>query len=205
MTGGPTRAWLDRVRFLTNVSSGELAYELCRALCRRGFDVALVAGPTSQPFEKLPLARFRPVETADEMHAAVMSLCRTFRPDAAVFTAAVLDFAPARRESGKVTSKGDWVVRLKPTKKIIDDVGKRYPKIRRVGFKLEWKRASQSAARAFARETIRRKNLDALVLNFLSEIKGGAHPACLYLADGSERPARTKRAIASGIARFLSG
>jgi phosphopantothenoylcysteine synthetase/decarboxylase len=205
VTGGPTRAYLDRVRFLTNVSSGELAYVLCKMLIKRGVEVALVSGPSSQPFEKLSLAEWTPIETTEEMHAAVMKLCKKFRPDFGVFTAAVLDFTPEKTRVGKVSSSVKrWEVKLKPTPKIIDDVGKKFPSVKKIGFKLEWKRGREKATKLFAMKNIRAKKLDALCLNFLSEIRDGRHPAQLITKEGDVEPVSSKREIASWIARYIS-
>lgn len=208
VTGGPTRAYLDRVRYLSNFSTGELALELCKKLHKAGAEVALVSGPCCQPFDELSLAEWISVETADEMHAGVLKLCRDFKPDYAVFAAAVLDFQPARVGKGKTSSSSRWSLDLKPTPKIIDDVGKRFPAVKRVGFKLEWKAQTSTARDRFARRTMRTKGLDALVLNYLSEmsadISGKTHPAYLY--SGQDKPVQAKRKpeIAGWISRFLA-
>ena len=203
ITGGPTRAYLDRVRFLTNFSSGALAYELCKTLARRRIEVALVSGPTAQPFDRIRLARWEPVETTDEMRSSVMRLCREFRPDVAVFSAAVLDFAPVKARAGKVSSRTGWTIRLRPTPKIIDEVGRKYPAVRRVGFKLEWKKSSEAAARRDAKQILTSKGLDALCLNYLSELTGSTHPAILMDNAGNWQAARSKPEIARWIAGFV--
>lgn len=200
VTGGPTRAYLDDIRYLSNFSSGELAYEVCRRLSDAGFEVVAVVGPCSPSFEMLPLRKLVRVETATEMHDAVMGLCRTFRPSAAVFSAAVLDFEPVRRERGKMTSaRKNWVIRLRPTPKIIDAVGKRFPKIRRFGFKLESKRQSG----AYAMKYLRAKGLDGLCMNFLSEVGAKTHKARLFTAGGESKKAKTKKEIAAWFVRTL--
>jgi phosphopantothenoylcysteine synthetase/decarboxylase len=204
VTGGPTRAYLDRVRYLSNYSTGELAFELCESLHKAGADVALVSGPCGQPFGELDLKRWICVETAAEMHTEVLRLCRDFKPDYAVFAAAVLDFQPARVSQGKTSSKGRWTLELKPTPKIIDDVGERFPEVKRVGFKLEWKPRSAAARDRFARRILKRKGLDALCLNFLSEISGRKHPAYLYAGEDKPVTASTKPQIAKAISRFLA-
>lgn len=204
VTGGPTRAYLDRVRYLSNFSTGELAFELCRSLSRAGVEVALVSGPCGQPFEELDLAEWCPVETAQEMHGKVLDLCRDFKPDYAVFAAAVLDFQPVKVGKGKTSSSGNWTLELKPTPKIVDDVGKRYPGIRKVGFKLEWKALGDTARDKFARRILAAKELDALCLNFLSEIDGKSHPAYLYAGDSPPVKAKRKTEIAAWITRFLA-
>lgn len=207
VTGGPTRAYLDRVRFLSNFSTGELAFEVCRALQGAGAEVALVSGPCCQPFDKLRLKHWRPVETTEEMHREVLRLCRSFRPDCAVFAAAVLDFRPARVARGKLSSKTrSWTLRLVPTPKILDDVGRRHPRIRRIGFKLEWDAKRGKARDDFARALIEKKGLAGLCLNFLPEIGGGRHLAYLY--DGAALApvtATTKKEIARWIVRQARG
>ena len=204
VTGGPTRAYLDQVRFLTNVSSGILAYELCRQLCRRGVEVVLVCGPTTQPFKKLKLAEWIPVDTTEEMQRAVMSLCRSFRPHFAVFSAAVLDFVPDKRRAGKVSSqKKKWQITLRPTPKIIDEVRDRFPNIRRIGFKLEARRGSDRESARLIQHSFKVKKLDALCLNFLSEIKEGKHPAQLITKEGETYSAGSKREIARWITGYI--
>ncbi len=203
VTGGPTRAYLDRVRYLSNFSTGELAFELCQRLHKAGAEVTLISGPCCQPFGELGLKRWICVETADEMHAEVMKQCRASRPDYAVFAAAVLDFQPVSVGKGKTSSSSGWTLKLKPTKKIIDDVGKRFPAIKRVGFKLEWKAQASAARDRFARANMKKKGLDALCLNYLSEISGKKHPAYLYSGEGKPVLAGTKSQIASWITRLV--
>jgi phosphopantothenoylcysteine decarboxylase/phosphopantothenate--cysteine ligase len=204
VTGGPTRAYLDRVRFLSNFSSGALAYELCRRLTRQGLEVALVSGPSAQPFEKLALDEWHAVETTREMRDAVMRTCREFRPDFAVFSAAVLDFEPTRLRAGKVSSGvKQWQLTLKPTPKIIDEVARRFPKIKRIGFKLEWERPSEKRVHALAEQTLREKGYEALCLNFLADISGKEHPAFLLSRDGDVARAANKAEIARWIAAHI--
>ncbi|MFO0005705.1 MAG: phosphopantothenoylcysteine decarboxylase, partial [bacterium] len=66
VTAGPTREFLDPVRFLSNRSSGKMGWEVARAARRRGAEVVLVAGPTA-------LAPPRGVETVEVVSAAEMS------------------------------------------------------------------------------------------------------------------------------------
>jgi len=205
VTGGPTRAYLDRVRYLSNFSSGELAFELCRELKRRGIAVALVCGPSEFPFESLRLRHLDRVETAEQMRAAVLRRCRGFVPTHAVFAAAVLDFVPARREKGKVSSRARWIVELKPTPKIVDAVGRAFPGTRRFGFKLEWERPGEQAVVRLGRRLLRTKGLEGVCVNYLSEIRGKRHPAVLFLRDGRSLRLRGKRAIARALAAEIAG
>ena len=203
ITGGPTRAYLDRVRFLSNVSTGALAHALARQLKARGVKVAAVVGPTCHDFRGLGLTHFVSVETNRQMETEVLRLCRAFRPDFAVFSAAVLDFEPVSVRPGKRSSRSGWTVRLRPTPKIIDRVGRRFPGIRRIGFKLEWA-SGRTDWTAWASRRMREQGLEALCLNFLSEIEGKRHPARLFSRDGKSAQAPTKEAIARWITRRVS-
>lgn len=194
---------MDRVRYISNYSTGQLGFEICQALEKSGFKVIAVVGPCEAPFEKLKKTKVFQVETVQEMHKAVMRGCKEFSPQFAVFSAAVLDFSPGKKESGKVSSKNSWNLKLVPTPKIIDDVNKRFPQIKKVAFKLEWKSPSMKAARAFAMKNMQDKSAEALVLNYLSDIKGKNHPAFLFTRDGSCVRAYSKKAIAHWISCFI--
>lgn len=208
VTGGPTRAYLDRVRYLSNFSSGRMAYSICQALLERGAEVALVAGPTSLKFDELPLKHFLPVETTEEMHSGVMRFCRTFRPSHGVFSAAVLDFTPGRPREGKVSSnKKKWTLSLKPAPKIIDEVARHFPQVNRIGFKLEWERSRGIAHEALGRRILRDRNWQGLCLNFLSEIQAapsGSHPAYLFWDGHPPVRVRTREEVAQWIVRKIS-
>lgn len=204
VTGGPTRAYLDDVRFLSNYSTGELAYEICKHLKKAGFEVHAVLGPSHFPFESLRLGTCRRVETIHEMRAEVMRLCHRKKPTAAIFSAAVLDFIPARTAKGKVSSRSSWTVRLVPAPKIIDEVGNKFPKIRRVGFKLEARATSRPAREKLGRALLKKKNLDAICVNYLSEIRGRRHPALLFRRETDRATlASSKIAIARWISRTV--
>jgi phosphopantothenoylcysteine synthetase/decarboxylase len=205
VTGGPTRAYLDAVRYLSNLSTGRTAFTICQELSRSA-DVAAVVGPTALDFGKLQLTHLVQVETNREMRAAVLGLCRSFRPHYVVFSAAVLDFEPMKQLEGKTSSKiKRWNLSLRPAPKIIDEVGERFPKIRRIGFKLETKKKRGSALRRLAAETMDHKKLDGLCLNFLSDVGEASHHAYLFSSTGELTEARTKKQIADWIVgRILS-
>jgi phosphopantothenoylcysteine synthetase/decarboxylase len=201
VTAGPTRAYLDKVRYLSNYSSGALGYEICRALEKAGYSVMAVVGPCEAPYEKLKTTRVVRVETVTEMHRAVMTLCTTQRPDFAVLAAAVLDFVPAKVEAGKVSSKRAWDLKLVPTPKIIDEMTEKFPHIKKIAFKLEWEPMSLKKLQQFAVKNMVDKHAQALCLNFLSQIKGQKHPAYLINREGDFKTARTKPEIARWICK----
>lgn len=103
ITAGPTREPIDPVRYLTNRSSGKMGYALAHAFAHAGHRVLLVSGPTT--LDVPDGVDFLPVQTAAEMHAAVMRYLPT--QDIAVFAAAVADYTPAIVEEKKIKKSGE--------------------------------------------------------------------------------------------------
>ena len=204
VTGGPTRAYIDRVRYLSNYSTGELSFQICRSLLQKKCNVALVAGPCAQPFQKLKLSHLKNVETATQMADEVMHLCKVFKPDVAIFSAAVLDFEPKKISEGKVSSaKKEWVIRLKPTRKIIDEVGERFPAIARIGFKLEWEAMNRAEIRKYGQKKLKDQGLEGLLLNFLPQITKAKHPGYFFTHDGPEIKVESKLEISKAITSYI--
>lgn len=200
ITAGPTRAYLDDVRYISNFSSGALGYLVCKELVRQGVDVYAVVGPTAQPFAELKLKKLVQIETNEQMMKSVLQICKNTKPDWAVFSAAVLDFVPAKKASGKVSSKNkSWNIALKATPKIIDVVKKRYPKIKRVGFKLEWEKLRGETLRHFAAKIIEARRLELLIVNFLREVETKNHRAVLFDKDLNVTELGTKQGIAKSL------
>lgn len=204
ITAGPTRAYLDRVRFLTNHSSGELGFLLSKELVQKSVEVVAIVGPNPQPFSQLPLKKLIQVETAQEMLEETLRMCHRFKPQVAVFSAAVLDFAPQSPQKIKVSSKTKrWVLELLPNPKVIDEVGKHFPQIQRIGFKLEWKIRKSRALNNFAQKVIKEKKLNALCINFLPLISKKKHPLWIFSERKLEGHASTKRQAAKRLAHFI--
>ena len=97
VTAGPTREFLDPVRFLSNPSTGKMGYELAREAVARGAKTVLVSGPTSL----VPPAGARTVSvgTAAEMQAACLEAFP--KADVVVMAAAVSDFRFRERRKKK--------------------------------------------------------------------------------------------------------
>ncbi len=136
VTAGPTRGWIDRVRFITNPSSGKMGIAVAQELNSRGASVTLILGPTSQ---KAPgLAEVVNVQTAEEMLNAVMKALSSRKTDGLVSAAAVSDYVPSKKEETKLASgKSGLVIDLMPTKKIIEEARNKYKNLFIVGFKVE--------------------------------------------------------------------
>jgi len=198
VTAGPTREWLDAVRYLTNGSTGRMGYALAESFRDRGARVILVSGPTELPDP--PGIMLQRVETAEQMFAAVWHYRE--HADVIVAAAAVADYTPAEPLAGKrKKTSEEWTVRLRPTPDILATLGhERRAGQLLVGFALE-----TDAEWGSAWEKLRRKRLDLLVLNSLrwgrSGFGGTENTLALLFPDGRIRmmPPRSKRVCAEWI------
>ncbi|MGE5894445.1 MAG: bifunctional phosphopantothenoylcysteine decarboxylase/phosphopantothenate--cysteine ligase CoaBC [bacterium] len=159
VTAGPTREYLDPVRFLSNRSSGKMGFSIARCSFRRGADVALVAGPTSLgPPAGILTKR---VETAVEMRDAVLEVVSG--ADVLIMTAAVADYTPRERSQTKIDKQSRLVLELSQTPDIIAEVSRLPQRPFIVGFAAE-----TGDNRARAKEKMVRKGMDMVVFNNVS-------------------------------------
>lgn len=167
VTAGPTFEALDPVRFIGNRSTGKMGFALAEELARRGASVELVCGPVHLQTQNPAIAR-TDVQTADEMHRACMKLFPSC--DMAILSAAVSDYAPATFSEEKI-KKSDTLLslELEKTKDILADLGKRKKKGQLlIGFALETTNELENA-----KEKLKKKNLDLIVLNSLRDAGAG--------------------------------
>ncbi len=167
ITAGPTREPIDPVRFISNYSSGKMGYSLAESFAGRGADVVLVSGPVSLNPGNPRIRRIN-VETAVQMKDAVIS--NVDNADIAVLCAAVADYAPETVASSKIKRKqSDMTLNLVPNPDIAAELGKIKKKgMITVGFALETDNELENA-----RQKLKRKNLDAIVLNSLKDEGAG--------------------------------
>ncbi len=157
VTAGPTREFFDSVRFISNLSSGKMGYAIAAEAARRGWKVDLISGPVDLPAPKgVKVTR---VVTAQEMFDA--SVARFSRCQAAVLTAAVCDYRPAKRLPRKLKkSERPRSLCLVATPDIAAHLGKTKGERIVIGFALE-----DHDAHRHAEAKLRRKHLDAILLN----------------------------------------
>ena len=218
VTAGPTREYLDPVRFLSNPSTGKMGFAIAAEAARRGHEVALVAGPVAL---KTPDGVHRvDVTSAREMLAAVKDLVGravpvrhggrgpTALPSSTVLvaTAAVADWRPAKCAAKKI-KKGEMSPTLKLVRnpdilKTINQAIRRSDNrtIRLVGFAAETNDVLKEAARK-----CREKGLSFIVANDVSEKGCGfgtdTNRVTFVFPDGTMRkfPLMTKRLVARRI------
>jgi len=161
VTAGGTREAIDPVRFLGNRSSGKMGYAIAEAARRRGAQVVLVSAPTAlQPPEG---CAFVPVTSAEEMRTAVME--HLPKATVVVGAAAVADFRMAEVSAAKLRREGALKLELKPTEDIVREVsGARGAGTLVIGFAAEMDSDVERA-----RQKLRDKGADAIVLNDVSQ------------------------------------
>lgn len=156
VTAGPTREYIDPVRFISNRSSGKMGYAVARAALRRGADVILISGPSQ--LKPPSNAVFVAVETTEEMRSAVIKNLKGL--DAVIMAAAVSDFSPVNRNDKKIDKSGGLTLKLKKTPDILSEIGAMKKRPFLVGFAAE-----TGADISRARRKLLDKGADMVVFN----------------------------------------
>ncbi len=175
ITAGPTREYLDDVRYLSNASSGRMGYAIAAAACERGWEVVLVSGPVElTPPSGVELVA---VETTVQMRQA----CLEHFPRCAgvIAAAAVCDYKPTRRVAGKIAKTGGPVtIEMIETDDVLAQLGTCKEHRWVVGFALEAQNPRENAL-----QKLRKKNCDWIVLNGPAAI--GAQENSVELLDST--------------------
>lgn len=195
ITAGPTREFLDPVRFLSNPSTGKMGFAVARAAARAGHEVTLVAGPVAL---KTPRGVKRvDVVSAREMFAAVKE---AVTPGCVfVATAAVADWRPAVC-AGKKLKKTEMSDVIKLVRN--PDILKSIEGCVKIGFAAETNDVLEEAQRK-----CREKNLAMIVANDVTEKGAGfgsdTNRVVFVYPDGRKEPLKkmSKLAVAGRIVR----
>ncbi len=166
VTAGPTREYLDPIRFLSNRSSGKMGYAIADVARLRGHDVHLVSGPVSlSPPAHVMCSR---ITTAQEMHDVVLQQLPGM--DVLVMCAAVADWRPCEVSSHKLKKTAmQSTLQLVRTADILEAVQRiRRPEQIIVGFAAE-----THDVLSYARDKLVRKGMDGIVANDVSRSDAG--------------------------------
>jgi phosphopantothenoylcysteine decarboxylase / phosphopantothenate---cysteine ligase len=202
VTAGPTHEAIDPVRFIGNRSSGKMGYAIADAFAKAGASVTLISGPSSVKSHH-PHVNLIKINSAEEMFAQ----CVSFFPDnqITIMAAAVADFTPSVTAVQKIKKNDQLLsIELKPTKDILKHLGSMKNKNQiLVGFALETHNEE-----ANAKEKLRNKNLDCIVLNSLQDKGSGfefdTNKIKIITAETSiEFELKHKNEVASDILHFI--
>ncbi|SMB88585.1 bifunctional phosphopantothenoylcysteine decarboxylase/phosphopantothenate--cysteine ligase CoaBC [Deinococcus hopiensis] len=194
VSAGPTREYLDPVRFISNPSSGKMGFAVAQEARNRGARVTLVTGPVNLP-NPLGVEVVR-IETALELRDAI--LLASEQADLVVMTAAVADYRAAERAGEKQAKvAGDVTVLLTPNPDILAELGQNKGDRVLVGFAMETHAGVERAALK-----AQRKNADFILLNYPTRegtaFGGDDNEVTLVRPDGSHEawPRLSKREVA---------
>ena len=167
ITAGPTHEIIDPVRYLGNHSTGKMGFAIAEEIAERGAHVHIVCGPVSIELKNPSIQRIN-VKSADEMYHACMEVFPGM--DAAILTAAVADFKPAKIHKTKLKRDGRPVLmELIPNPDILAALGKTKKENQVLaGFALETDNELDNA-----RKKLQKKNLDFIVLNSMQDEGAG--------------------------------
>ncbi len=204
VTGGPTVEYIDPVRVITNLSSGKMGLALAIGAWLRGAEVSYVFGGDLCPPSPIGSTK---VLTTRAMRNAVLHELRTSNYDVFISAAAPSDFAPKTPANTKIpTSEGEIELRLKPTRKIIEEVRRVWPRLFIVAFKAETV-TSEGELRKAANGYMRESGADMVVANDVSHGKGFGADTNSALIIGGKRARiirdRPKKELATAILSAL--
>ena len=165
VTAGPTKEYIDPVRFITNKSSGKQGYEIAKSLSKRGIDTTLISGPTNLKIaDDIKLIE---VETADEM---LLETQKNLPANVAVFSAAVADFKINKKFKNKIKKQDSLNLNLEKNVDILSYVSK-HNSMRPdlvIGFAAETDNIETNAVKK-----LNNKNCDWIIANDISNKKIG--------------------------------
>ncbi|MPY66686.1 bifunctional phosphopantothenoylcysteine decarboxylase/phosphopantothenate--cysteine ligase CoaBC [Deinococcus sp. SDU3-2] len=194
VSAGPTREYLDPVRFISNPSSGKMGFAVAEEARDRGARVTLVTGPVTLPDP--PGVTVSRIETALELRDAVLNAAQDAQ--IVVMTAAVADYRAAEAATEKQAKvAGDVTVTLTPNPDILAELGREKGERVLVGFAMETHAGVERAAAKAGR-----KNADFILLNYPTRegtaFGGDDNEVTLVRPDGSHEawPRLSKREVA---------
>jgi len=165
VTAGPTKEFIDPVRFITNKSSGKQGYEIAKSLSKKGFDTTLISGSTSlNVSDNINLIK---VETAEEMFQATLNSLPT---DVAIFSAAVTDYKVKKTSKIKLKKQNKFNLELEKNIDILNYVSNHNslrPELV-VGFAAE-----TNNLETYAKKKLSEKNCDWIIAKDVSNKKIG--------------------------------
>ena len=160
VTAGPTKEFIDPVRYITNKSSGKQGYEIANSLKRSGFNTTLISGPTQlDPIKGIKIIN---INSAKEMFDAVIE---NLPVDVAIFSAAVADFKVKEVSETKIKNKENYSLSLEKNIDILKHVSNHNslrPKLV-IGFSAETNDIIENS-----QKKINEKNCDWLIANDVS-------------------------------------
>ena len=184
ITAGPTREYLDPVRFISNLSTGKMGYLISEEAIKRGHKVILISGPTYlKPPDGIKVVK---TTSTEEMKEAVLKYFPEY--DVLIMAAAVSDWKPEKKYRGKLKRKKEWNLKLIPNPDILKEVS-RIKKENQIviGFALETENIEKNALKK-----LKEKKLDLIIGN-TTEFFGEGKPSKVIFISKDGKVKKYKR------------
>ena len=167
VTTGPTKEYIDPVRYISNESSGKQGYEIALELSRLGIKTTLISGPTKIKYDNE--IKVKKVVTGKEMLEAVK---RKLPTHIAVCAAAVSDFKPIYSEKNKIKKNQIKEIKIEKNPDILSFLGKnnRFKPKLLIGFSAETENLIKNS-----KIKMQEKFCDMIVANDVSKKDRGFH------------------------------
>ena len=167
VTTGPTKEYIDPVRYISNESSGKQGYEIALELSRLGIKTTLISGPTKLKYDNE--IKVKKVVTGKEMLEAVK---RKLPTHIAVCAAAVSDFKPISSEKNKIKKNQIKEIKIEKNPDILSFLGKnnRFKPKLLIGFSAETENLIKNS-----KIKMQEKFCDMIVANDVSKKDRGFH------------------------------
>ena len=159
VTAGGSIERIDDVRFVSNFSSGKMGKSLAKAFYIKGADVTLISSKEHNLTKEIKQIK---VESANDYYEAILNE----NPDYLIMAAAIADFKP-KYTSGKIKKseiKDKLVLEMDKNIDVLESLKNK--KFKKIGFKAE---RDEKNALKYAKDTLIKKNLDAICLNLLTK------------------------------------
>ena len=207
VTSGPTRSYLDAIRYISNYSTGGLGTLIASQAAAKGHKVTQIFGKGSISASGRNIKKIE-IETVEELLSALISELKINKetPVAVVHAMAVLDYVAPKKINKKVKSgKKSWTVKLVRSPKVIKEIKKIAPRAKLVGFKLEYKAGKKALIRS-AKKLMKDTLADYVVANDYSGIKRGEHTAVILGRSGFIKGnIKGKEKIAAELLKTIEG
>ncbi|WP_116495580.1 bifunctional phosphopantothenoylcysteine decarboxylase/phosphopantothenate--cysteine ligase CoaBC [Balneicella halophila] len=177
VTAGATREYIDPIRFITNTSSGKMGSSLASAAQQLGAEVTLITGAT--PLPPIEGVKMITSHTSEDMKNAVLDYYDD--TDVVIMSAAVGDYRPKVKHQGKMKKQdGNLSLELERTTDILKLLGEKKKHQMLIGFAAESDNLVQ-----YGKEKLKKKNLDYIVINDISNFASETNSVILLSKSGT--------------------
>ncbi len=212
ITSGATREPIDRVRFISNISTGGTGAVIADEFARNGIDTTLLLGVGAKRPDRMSEVRVQEYESFLDLDSKLQTLLRNELFDAVIHAAAVSDYSVAHPYSGKIDSDLDEMkVILKRNFKIVErlkDYSQDRGLTRVVAFKLTDNPAFAQQLQAVQKLSMN-PAVDYVVHNDLSQItpegRPDSHHFSIFRQDRMISETDTKLGLAELLIKLLRG